>query len=280
MSRVVYKEYTDQLVEAVNAVCSSSYAQMFEKVAKEQPVQLTIEENYVLNQCPNEITWYLGDKRQEISEQIRDAHLKWFLNWLHEENTGRPPYVKWNSIMMTVMLHLNNLLFRIDRGDVITNDKTRDTFQQLADAIRRILIHIRESNPKTIDQSAIPLVRELLQILFYITLDRDLVTYLKSLNLIDLITALIDASGSDIETHFQAYKILATIMVDSDIKKLKNANKIVTVFIKIIEDTIDRGDSTRDRLHNALRCINGEFYFSVLQFMRWFPCFKICRKFY
>lgn len=277
--RHVYKEYTDQLVEAVNAVCTPIYAQMFEKVAKEQPRQLTDEENYVLVHCPNEITWYLGDKRQDIIERIRDTHLKWFLNWLNEENTGRPPYVTRNSTMKTVVLHLNNLLFRIDRGDVITNDKTRDTFQQLADAIRRILIHIRESNPKTIDQSAISLARELLQTLFYITLDRDLVIYLKSLNLIDLITALIDASGSDIETHFQAYKILAAIMVDSDIKKLKNANRIVTVFIKIIEDTIDRGDASRDRLHNALRCINGEFYFSVLQFMRWFSYFKIYRKF-
>jgi hypothetical protein len=119
------KEFTNELYVAVAKVCSAEYEQMFETVFKEHPNQVSIEQRRMLSLYPNRIDWYMGDRRQEIIDQFRSAHLKWFNNWLNEYNTGRPPYIKWNEIMEDTMLHLNNLFFRIDRGDVITSDETR-----------------------------------------------------------------------------------------------------------------------------------------------------------
>jgi len=266
----VYKEFTDELAHAIDQFCSSLYVQAFEKVAKEQPSHFSNEQRTILIYYPNGINWYEGDRRPEIIERIRRTHLKWFNNWLSEHNTGQPPYIKWNSHMIEVLLHLTNLLFRMDLGDVITSDSTRNDFQQIADTIKRSLLAINQSNPVTIDQAAIPLVQILLLILFYFTLDSDLVIYLKSLQLVDLMTALIKTSNNDNEIHLQAYRILAVIMAEADIKQLQNSNRIATVFITFIEDVIDGGIPSEGRLHNSLRSLKGgsESPFSIHKTVR------------
>jgi hypothetical protein len=72
-------------------------------------------------------------------------------------------------------------------------------------------------------------------------------------------TALIQTSNDDDEIHLQAYRILAVIMTESDIKQLQNSSRIASVFIVIIGNTIDGSVSTADRLHNSLRSLNGKF---------------------
>jgi len=252
-----FTEFTNPIAQAVNQVCSPLYTQLFEKVAQEQPDSFSNEERTILSYYPNEIVWYEGDRRPEIIERIRRTHLKWFNNWLSEQNTGQPPYVKWNSTMDNLMLHTTNLLFRMDLGDVITSDNTRNDFQQIADTIKRILLSINQSNPVTIDQAAIPLVQILLLILFYFTLDTDLVIYLKSLQLVNLMNELIRTSNNDDEIHLQAYRILAVIMAEADLKKLQNSSRIATVFITFIKDAIDGGVPYEARLQNSLRSLKG-----------------------
>jgi hypothetical protein len=255
----VYTEFTDELARAVDQVCSPLYEQMFEQVAKDGPNSFSNEQRTTLTIYPNKLMWYEGDRRQEIIERIRRTHLKWFNNWLSEHNTGQPPYVQWTSIMNDLMLHTTNLLFRMDLGDAITSDDTRNECQQIADTIKRILLSINQSNPVTIDQAAIPLVRMLLQILFYFTVDSDLVIYLKSLQLVDLMTALLKTSNNDNEIHLHAYRILAVIMAEADIKQLQNSSRIATVFITFITDVIDGGIRTEGRLHNSLRSLKGGY---------------------
>jgi hypothetical protein len=251
------KVYTDTIAKAVDQVCSHLYTQMFEKVAKEQPNYFTHEQHTLLTYYPNEITWYQGDRRQEIIERIRRTHLKWFNKWLSEENTGKPPYVEWNSVMDELMLHATNLFFRIDLGDVITSDNTRQEFQLIADTIKRILLTVNQSNPVNIDPAAIPLVQILILILFYFTLDSDLVIYLKSLQLVNLMNELIRTSNNDDEIHLQAYRILAVIMAQADLKQLQNSNRIAAVFITFIKDAISGGLPYEARLHNSLRSLKG-----------------------
>lgn len=252
-----YKEYTNELAQAVDQVCSPLFTQMFEQVAKEQPTVLSPEQRIVVSDYPNKITWYEGERRPEIIERIRRTHLKWFNNWLSEQNTGYPPYVKWNYTMDHLMLHTTNILFRIDLGDIITSDDTRNEFQQIADTIRRILLAIIQSNSDTIDPNAIPLVQTLLIILFYFTLDSSVVVYLKSLQLVNIMTELIRTSNNDNEIHLQGYRILAVIMAEADLKQLQNSNRIATVFITFIRDTIDAGISYEARFHNSLRSLKG-----------------------
>jgi hypothetical protein len=249
--------FTDEITRAVDQVCSSTYVQMFEQVAKEQPQYFSNEQYTILACYPNEIAWYQGDRRQEIIERIRRTHLKWFNHWLSENNTGQPPYVEWSSVMDNLILHAINLFFRIDLGDVVTNDDTRCTFQQIADTIKCILLTITKSNPESIDPAAIPLVQKLLTILFYFTLDSDLVIYVKNLQLLDLMNVLIRTSNNDNEVHLQAYRLLAVIMTETHIKQLQNSNRIATVFITFIKDVIDGGVPYEDRLHNSLRSLKG-----------------------
>ncbi|CAF2969193.1 unnamed protein product [Rotaria sp. Silwood2] len=251
----VCTEFNETLARSVDQVCSPTYTQMFEKVAKEQSNSLSNEELTMLTHYPNQITWYEGNRRQEIIERIRRTHLKWFNTWLSENYTGRPPYVKWNSAMINILLHITNLLFRMDLGDVITSDETRDTCRRIADTIKRILMFVNESNQVTIDPAGIPLVQQLLQILFYFTLDSELVIYLKSLQLVDLMNVLIRTSDNDDEIHLQAYRILAVIMGEEDIKQLQNSSRIATVFITFIKNVIDGGIRTEGRLHNSLRSL-------------------------
>jgi hypothetical protein len=243
---------------------------MFEKVAKEQPNFLTTEQHIILTHYPNEITWYQGDRRQEIIERIRRTHLKWFNKWLSEQTNGQPPYVEWKSQMLDIILHVTNLLFRMDLGDIITSNDTRNDFKLIADTNTRMLLAINQSNPVNIDPAAIPLVQVLLQILFYLTLDSDLVIYLKSLQLVNLMNEMIRTSNNNNEIHLQAYRILAVIMAETDIKQLQNSSRIATVFITFIKDVIDGGVSTEGRLHNSLRSLKGQSMssFSICETIR------------
>jgi hypothetical protein len=256
-----FKEYTNELAQAVDQVCSPLFAELFEQVAKEQPGFLPVEKRTMLSDYPNKITWYEGDRRPEVIERIRRAHLKWFNNWLREQITGNPPYVKWNYTMNHLMLHTTNLLFRIDLGDVITSNDTRQEFQQIADTIKSILLAVIQSNPETIDPNAIPMLQTLLIILFYFTLDSGTVIYLKSLQLVNMLFDLIRTSNDDNEIHLQAYRILAVIMAEADLKQLKNSNRIASVFITFIKETIDAGVSYEARFHNSLRSLKGLCFF-------------------
>lgn len=254
-----YTEFTNDLIRIIDEVCSSVYQETFEKLVQEMPANITSQQSMLLFSYPNYINWYEGDRRDEIIERIRHTHLKWFNKFLGEHYTGQPPYIQWASYIHDLMLHTTNILFRMDLGDVITTDETRNDCRQIADTITRILTGINQSNPDTIDQNALPLVRLLLVILFYFTLDSDLVIYLKSLQLVNLMNDLLRTSNNDDEIHLQAYRLLAVIMAETDIKQLQNANRIAQVFITFIADVIDEGTIAEGRLHNTLRTLKSKF---------------------
>ena len=244
--------------EAAQVICSPLYEQMFEQVFQEQPRVLSSEERRVLEDCPNAFVRYNGDKRQEIVHQFRHAHLEWFNRWLEKEHCNQLPYAKWNGTMARVMLHLKNSFFRIDRGDVITGKNIRRTCRKIVDTATDILSCVIQEN--TMDPTAHILVQELLLILFYFTLDADLALYLKHRQLIPLMKLLIQTSGNINEIDLNAYRILAVVMTESDIKDLEDSPRIVSVFLDCIKLSIDGGPSTEDRLHNALRSLRGKSY--------------------
>ena len=256
---IIIKEYTHEIAQSIDQICSPLYQQLFEKVAREQSVELSSEEQNLLIGCPETVGYYDGDRRLEIAERIRRTHLTWFNKWLSEQNnTGQPPYVKWNWTMDRLMLHATNLLFRIDLNEFITSDDTRNEFQQIADTIKRILSSVVQSNPITLDSAAVPLVQNILLILFYFTLDSDMAIYLKNLNLLNIMTELIRTSNDDDEILLQAYRILAVIMAEDDLKQLQKSDRIAAVFITFIRNTIDAGADHQARFHNTLRSLRGD----------------------
>lgn len=253
--------YVDEITRAVDQVCSSTYIQMFEKIAKEQPYHLTHEQYTLLSYYPNEITWYQGEQRHGIIERIRRTHLTWFVTWLQKQDINL--YREWNYIMDDLMLHMTNLFFRIDRGDVITSEHTRQAFYQVTHTIKHMLSCIVGSMPDVIKQSAGPTVQILLLILFYFTWDEDLVIYLKNLQLVELLTELIRTSNGDNEIQLQAYRILAVLMTEADLKEQGNIHTMVAVFITFIKEGIDGSIPYEARLHNSLRSLKGQpFFFS------------------
>lgn len=249
--------YPTEIGRAVNRLCSSLYTKMFEKVAKLQPTYLSNSQRILLTYYPNEITWYQGEKRKEIIERIRRTHLSWFNNWLSKNNTGRPPYIAWSSVMNEVMLHATNLFFRIDLDEFIISNSSRRAFRKIADTIKSILSSICESNPIIIDSAVVLLVQELLLILFYFTFDNELVIYLKSLRLVDILNVILQISSNDDDIHLRAYRILAVIMTEEEIEQLQNLTKIAAIFITFIRDAIDGGVLYEPRLHNSLRSLKG-----------------------
>jgi hypothetical protein len=208
---------------------------------------------------PNEITWYQGERRNELIERIRRTHLKWFIQWLREHGNNQSLYHEWSTVMDDLILHTTNLFFRIDLGDVVMSNETRQEFYQVADTIKDILSSIIQSDPDSVNRIAVPLVHTLLLILFYFTWDNDLVNHLKSLQLVNLMTELIRMSNNDNEIHLKAYRIMAIVMTEADLKQLQNSDRITAAFINFINDVIDGGIPYEARLHNCLRSIRGEF---------------------
>lgn len=248
--------YADEITRAVDHVCSSAYIQMFQKIAKEQPYHLTHEQYILLCYYPNEITWYRGEQRHEIIERIRHTHLTWFVEWLQKQDINL--YREWNHIMDDLMLHITNLIFRIDLGDVVTSEHTRQAFYQVTDTIKHILSCIVGSTPDVINLSAVPTVQILLLILFYFTWDEDLVIYLKNLQLVQLLTELIRTSNGNNEIQLQGYRILAILMTEADLEEQRNAHIIVAVFLTFIKEGIDGSIPYEARLQNSLRSLKGQ----------------------
>lgn len=254
-----HTEYTQELDTAVQQLSSAAYSEAFEAATKAQFANIPFQHVVILTRHPNTIAWYAGDQRQRIIEQIRQAQLKWLNNWIHQYGSGQSFTIESENVFDILTLHLCNILFRLDHGDVITTKDIREKFEQIAKTCKNCLVEVKKANPTTFNETTLLCVRELLQILFYFTLDSDLVIYLKSLELIDLINTMMQLSNNHKEILLHTYRILAVLMSDADIKQLQNAERIASVFIEFIESTIDGGDSTKDRLHNNLRSLNGKF---------------------
>jgi len=251
-------DYYDNLVaEYVTKICSQQYQEMFENAAKNQQTSLVGKEREMLATIPNVITWYEGKHRVEITERIRQYHLKWFNKWLIEYSACQPPYIVQTDQFSTVILHLTNVLFRIDRGDIIASDASRHDCEQIILTVKDALTKISELNPINIDEAAISFVEELLQLIFYFTVDTDLAIYLKNLDLVNLMDKLLQTSKDHTEIHFNIYRILAVIMTEADIKQLKNSHRIASVFITGIDNAIKGGEPTIERLHNSIRSFKG-----------------------
>ncbi|CAF1609717.1 unnamed protein product [Adineta ricciae] len=251
-----YKEYTQELDTAAQELASPVYQEAFEAATKAQFASVPSEHIAILTRHPNTIAWYAGDQRQRIIERIRQAQLKWFNKWIHQYGTGQSFTIENENVFDTLTLHLLNILFRLDHGDVITTKDIRDEFEQIAKTIKHCLIEIKEVNPITLNKTTLLCVRELFQVLFYFTLDNDLIIYLKSLELIDLINTMMQLSDNHKEILLHAYRILAVLMSEADIKQLQNAERIASVFIEFIQSTINGGDRMKERLHNNLRSLN------------------------
>lgn len=248
---------SEELENVVGRVASPLYQRAFETVTKET-FAVTGGENYdLLQNGPNLITWYNGDQRPAIVERIRRAHSQWFAQWLTEYCPTRPIYRENKNLMELLILHLTNMLFRLDLEDAITSDQTREDFQHIADVVKQCLLTIEQSN-LAMDAPTILFVQHLLQILFYFSVDNGLALHLKSLNLVEMINTLLETSNHDNEIQLHAYRILAVLMSEADIKKLQNAPKIAEVFITYIAETMDGGTRTEGRFHNNLRSLTGE----------------------
>lgn len=256
-----YTEYTAALEGAVEKVCSSEYEQAFERVARENAASIPISDIPMLSHSPNTISWYEGDRRAEIIDRFRRSHMDWFNRFLTEEYTGQPPYTAWNSSTQSIMLNLGNLFYRIDMGDTINDEEIRNGFQRTINTIVGILRTVAQFNPVTIDPAALPLVREMLLFLFYFTLDTQLAVYLKSLHVVNLINDIIQTSNEDNEVHLHAYRILAVIMAEEDIKKLQNSHRIASVFLTYMDQCFNDIDTSEARLHNILRSLKGNLVF-------------------
>lgn len=254
------KIFTDEITRVVDKICSSSFTQTFEKIVREQPNYFSHEQHILVVYYPNEVTWHQGEQRKDFIERIRRTHLKWFNRWLNDFSHRQPPYIVWTTVMDELITHTINLFFRIDLGDHITSEHTRQQFHQIANTIQSILVSIKDDNANKIDPAAIPLVQTCLLIFFYFTWDHELVMCLKSLQLVQLINDIIQIADNDEEIYLQAYRILAAIMTDKDIQQIKNSSIIVMVFSNFIKDAIDGGIPYEARLHNSLRSLKGTLF--------------------
>ncbi|CAF1504734.1 unnamed protein product [Didymodactylos carnosus] len=92
--------------------------------------------------------------------------------------------------------------------------------------------------------------------LYFLTFEVNLLSTLKNkTNVIQTFLKLTDTKTDEVQ--FNAYRMLAVLMNEDDIKNLANPNKITSVFIKSLKQVIDPQPGQRRRLQNSLVCLKS-----------------------
>lgn len=100
-----------------------------------------------------------------------------------------------------------------------------------------------------------------LQNIYIATFHDRLIDYLKSLNLVETIFRLIQLYKEEAEMQFNAYRILAAIMTEEDIKRLEDPGVIADVFLKQLR-TVKDSQGWEVRIRNILNTLKSRNSFN------------------
>ncbi|CAF1025283.1 unnamed protein product [Rotaria sp. Silwood1] len=189
------------------------------------------------------------NRRHEIFSIIRTILLKPFTQWLQQHASS---FRQWNRITKSSFDKLGGIIFDFGlHNEKIIGKDTYDDCCKIIDCYILILSTL-SNNINAIDESTIDLIGICMFHLYALTLEQSLLDYIKNQQLSSILLRLIDIDNE--EAQFNAYRILASIMTEQDIKMLANPGKISKVFITFLTDVIDNTRKIR-RLRNLLRCL-------------------------
>ncbi|CAF2728164.1 unnamed protein product [Rotaria sp. Silwood2] len=241
---------SEPLLDAtVQCVCSPFFVNMFKQITELS--ELNDAQELLLNTCTDYIVCYEGNRRHEIFSIVRTILLKPFTQWLQQHALS---FRQWNRITKNSFDKLGGIIFDFgSHNEKIIGKEMYDDCCKIIDSYILILSTL-SNNINTMDESTIDLIGICMFHLYALTLEQSLLDYIKSQQLSSILLRLIDIDNE--EAQFNAYRILASIMTEQDIKMLANPSKIANVFIKFLTDVIDNARKIR-RLRNLLRCLKS-----------------------
>lgn len=248
----------------VKCLCSSSLVNILRRITDLK--ELDEAETLLLDTCTDYFSWYSGDRRDEFCYTIRTALLSPFTQWLLNHVSS---FREWDKISFNAVKKLGNILLDFDmHHDVKHTKEIYDDCFKIIDCFISILFSLSTTLN---DNFCINYAGIFLLQLYLLTLDQNILSYIKAQDFSMTLIELANANNEYIQ--FNAYRILASILTEQDIKTLANPSKIASVFLTFLNSVID--DSSKIlRLRNILRSLksNGIVYNKIFHHIVFFHC--------
>ena len=214
-------------LEAVaKCFASPSYGELLQHVGEQ--AELNAYQQFFFERCPFLLFQCRSQQRKYLLTKVRKVLLPLFNQHL--------PFKQINKGEMTVVSSICAILF-IRAHDMLHSEKFRSQYEQL---LRHLITRLSTANemPQKNDPIRIELIRETVEQLSSFIFVEHFVTQMRSHKISSLLLKLIETI-EDEALQFQAYRILAAILTEEDIKTLASPDKIVTIFFKQIHNILN-----------------------------------------
>ncbi|CAF0755710.1 unnamed protein product [Didymodactylos carnosus] len=214
-------------------ICSKYYLDSFLNLQLDSST-LSVKDDFLLVQCPFYFAGYKGKRREETSNALLDVMLS---NYEQIFSKFIPMIHSWNHSIILPIHHITNVLTGTCN---VKSCKMRLT--KRLNIVNDILIILSADNicnevKNTLSNAQSMLINSAIACLFNLTLEEDILAYIKEKNVTQAFLKLTNSQYDRIEVH--AYMILACIMNEDDIKKLADPTKITAVFINFLKEAVD-----------------------------------------
>ena len=194
---------------------SRHYEEMLRYVGER--TTMNVREEFLFERCPLLLHQCRSQHRRHLLTDVRKKLLPFF-------NT-RLPLQEINKSVIMVQGSICALLF-ICAYNVMNNEELSSDLNEMLFNVNQI----KENDPIKIE-----LIQELVEQFSNFIFIEQYVGKTKELQISSLLLRIVDNIW-DKATHFQTYRILAAILTEKDIKILASPDKIVTTFLKKIND--------------------------------------------
>jgi hypothetical protein len=233
------------LLEAV-AQCFASphYGALLHQIGEQS--QLNIRQEFFFERCPLFLHQCRSQQRKPLLTEVRKVLLPLF--------NQRLPFKQINKGETVALGSICAVLF-IRAYDMMNSEKFRGEYDKL---LRHLLTMLSTTNqiPQKNDSTWTDLIGEIVEQLSNFIFTEYFVAQMRICDLSSLLLKIIETINDE-AVQFQAYRILAAILTEKDIKTLASPEKIVTIFLKPINDIINNVHC-REPLDNVLIALKSE----------------------
>ena len=245
--RIVIQENTLMTVlmqTVARCFASSSYSTMLQQIGEQ--AELNVRQEFLFERCPLFLHQCRSQHRRHLLTEVR----KGLLPLVNQ----RLPFTQVNKGEIVALGSICAVLF-IRAHDMLNSEKYRGEYEKLLSHLVTMLATANQLSDKN-NPTRIELIRELVEQLSNFIFTDHYIAQLKTLDLSSLLLKLVETI-EDEGLQFQAYRILAAIFTEHDIKTLTSPNQIVTIFLKPIKDIINNVHC-REPLDNILIALKSE----------------------
>ncbi|CAF1488109.1 unnamed protein product, partial [Didymodactylos carnosus] len=229
----------------LNCICSSYYMNVVKDFRSNSEI-LCVDQEFLLIACPHYIHYYWGKRREEAAQKLCDKMFNFYVETLERLV---PDISEWNEPIIRCLRHIIALMCYIDTNEIKVEHyelhiKTIDLMLRILTSADNLLEKTEETNF---------LVYYCIGYLYSLTFVPTLLNVIEQKSLKQILLRYINVKHAE-HVQFNAYRILAVLMNEDDIKTLTKPREITALFKSFLEKLID--DPYRQlRLRNTLVCL-------------------------